>query len=419
MANKTGKTTVMIHVDALRHDYVTPEDMPFLHSLASSGISTDLIAPFGFEPDGAYLTGREPEDYEGGVHFVYSPETSPYGFLRWFPSIMDKLGPYVSYGFRRFFVEKLIGKFAHTPRQKKQTYVGRIPFNQLPKFDLCEQEYAYEKGALNGLTTIYDLLRSSGKTWFFHGAPQYPVGVEPVVQRACKEIDGSYDFIFLFIADLDIVGHEYGTDSPERRAMARKVDDGLKKIHEHICSQYDAVDFLAFGDHGMIDVKAGIDVKAALKKLPFKQGRDYTVFLDSTFARFWFHNEEARKPIAAMLESLQGGTVISDQERDKYSIHWKTRKFGDLIWWVDEGYVVHPDYWHFRGMKKGMHGYRWEVKDNHATAVFHSTSKEWGSVLPNPVPMVDMFATVVDSLGLNLPEGAKGTRLEEYIHADA
>ena len=191
----------MIHVDALRHDYVTPEHMPFLHALASKGISSDLVAPFGFEPDGAYLTGREPEDYEGGVHFVYSPETSPYGFLRHFPSLMDRLGPYISFAFRRFFVEKLIRRFAPTPRQRQQTYVGRIPFNQLPKFDLCEQEYAYEEGALNGLTTIYDLLRASGKKWFFHGAPQHPVRVDAVVERSCAEIDDSADFIFLFIAD--------------------------------------------------------------------------------------------------------------------------------------------------------------------------------------------------------------------------
>ncbi|MDF7825423.1 alkaline phosphatase family protein [Pontiellaceae bacterium B12227] len=416
---KGKKTTVMIHVDALRHDYVTPEDMPFLHSLAETGISSDLIAPFGFEPDGAYLTGREPEDYEGGVHFVYSPETSPYGFLRHFPSFMDKLGPYISFGFRRYFVEKLIRKFAPTARQRKQTYVGRIPFNQLPKFDLCEQEYAYEKGALNGLTTIYDLLRGAGKKWFFHGAPQYPVRIDPVVERACSEIDGSFDFIFLFIADLDVVGHEYGADSPERRTCARKVDEGLKKMHEHICSKYVTVDFLAFGDHGMIDVKAGVDVKAQLKKNPFKPGRDYTVFLDSTFARFWFHNEAARKPIEDLLNTLEGGSVISEQERDKYSIHWKTRKFGDLIWWVDEGYVVHPDYWHFRGMKKGMHGYRWEVKDNHAAVVFHSTEKRFGGKLTHSVPMVDMFATVVDSLGLVMPTGAKGTKLEDYTNADA
>ena len=169
----------------------------------------------------------------------------------------------------------------------------------------------------------------------------------------------------------------------------------------------------------MIDVKAGVDIKAALKSIPFRPGKDYTVFLDSTFARFWFHNEDARAPITALLENIEGGYVISDEERDTYSIHWKTRKFGDLIWWVNDGYVVHPDYWHFRSIKKGMHGYRWEVKDNHAAVVFHSTEQVFGQKLEESVPMVNMFATVVDSLGLSMPDGAKGIPIKECIHADA
>lgn len=410
--------TVMIHVDALRYDYVTPQDMPFLYGLADEGFQAELIPPFGFEPDGAYLTGREPEDYEGGVHFIYSPETSPYRFARWLPSVTDKLGPYVSFGFRHFFVEKLIHRFGNTPRQRKQTFVGRIPFNQMPNFDLCEQEYAYEKGALNGLTTLYDLLRESERKWFFHGAPQYPVSVDPVVERVCSEVDDSYDFLFLFIADLDAVGHEHGAESPERRAMARKVDDGLKEIYQHIYTQYEQVDFFAFGDHGMVDVTSGVDVNAALKKLPFKAGTDYTVFFDSTFARFWFHNEVARKPIEELMQSLSGGTVISDQDRADYCINWKTRKFGDLIWWVDDGYVIHPDYWHFRSMKKGMHGYRREVKQNHAAAVVHSTSHLLNGP-DQPLNMVDMFATAVASLGMDMPDHAMGQNLLGDRDADA
>ena len=349
---KKRKTTAMIHVDALRHDYVTPEHMPFLHALASKGISSDLVAPFGFEPDGAYLTGREPEDYEGGVHFVYSPETSPYGFLRHFPSLMDRLGPYISFAFRRFFVEKLIRRFAPTPRQRQQTYVGRIPFNQLPKFDLCEQEYAYEEGALNGLITIYDLLRASGKNGFSMGRLSIRSGSMRSWSGAVLKLTILLILFSCSLQDLDVIGHEYGPESEERRAMCRKVDGGLKKIYDHIRSQYEDVDFLAFGDHGMIDVKAGVDIKAALKSIPFRPGKDYTVFLDSTFARFWFHNEDARAPITALLENIEGGYVISDEERDTYSIHWKTRKFGDLIWWVNDGYVVHPDYWHLDRSKR-------------------------------------------------------------------
>lgn len=409
----------MIHVDALRHDYVTEEDMPFLYSLASTGIAADVIPPFGFEPDGAYLTGREPEEYEGGVHFVYSPETSCYGFARFLPALMDRLGPYVSFAFRRFFVERLVRHFARTARQKKQTYIGRIPFHQLPRFDLCEQEYAFEPGALNGLPTLYDQLRKGNKTWFFHGAPKHPVGVDRVVQRALLEIDGSADFIFLFIADLDAAGHQYGPESCERRACAKKVDAGLRRIYEHITALYEQTDCLVFGDHGMVAVERGVNIAAALKTIPFSAGKDYTVFLDSTFARFWIHNEAVRGPLQELLAGIEGGTWISEQDRTDYAIRWKSRRFGDLIWWVDAGYEIHPDYWHFRDIKKGMHGYRREVRDNHAAALFHSTAQPFARQLSEPAAMVDLFATVLDSLELPLPAGARGRPLRSLDHEDA
>ena len=63
--------------------------------------------------------------------------------------------------------------------------VGRIPFNQLPKFDLCEQEM-YEEGALNGLTTIYDLLRASGKNGFSWNSAS--VTVDAVVERSVLKL---------------------------------------------------------------------------------------------------------------------------------------------------------------------------------------------------------------------------------------
>ena len=57
--------------------------------------------------------------------------------------------------------------------------------------------------------------------------------------------------------------------------------------------------------------------------------------------------------------------------------------------------------------QKGMHNFRWG-KDNPAAVVFHSTEQVFGQKLEESVPMVNMFATVVDSLGLSMPDGAKG-----------
>jgi hypothetical protein len=402
------KTTVMIHVDALRHDYVTPEDMPFLYSLAQQGMSGSIIPPFGFEPDGAYFTGRTPEEYEGGVHFVYSPETSPYRFARFLPGWFDRMGPYVSYGFRRQVAERLVRRLAPNDRVRVQSYIGRIPYKLLPFFDLGDKEYAYEPGAFNRYPTLFDLVRESGMKCFYHGAPQWPVQADSVTQRVLRDYNGEEPFLFLFIGDLDVVGHKAGPETSERRTVCRKVDDNLGKISKHLESFGKPVKWLLFGDHGMVSVEQGIDVEAALKPLPVKRGRDYACFLDSTFARFWFFNDRAREVIEPVIRALPRGTVISEGDQAEYQICYKTRKFGDLIFWADGGVVIHPDYWHFRGMKKGMHGYRKEVRDNHAAFVCSCSSAAGHGTASALAAMQDVFATAVAMLGLEKPQGAGG-----------
>jgi len=409
----TDTITVMIHVDALRHDYVTTEDMPFLHSLARQGASGSLIPPFGFEPDGAYFTGRTPEEYEGGVHFVFSPETTPYRFARFLPDWFDRMGPYVSYAFRHYIVEKLIRRFAKDDRVRVQSYIGRIPFRQLPFFDLGDKEYAYEEGAFNGYPTLFDLLKKGGVDCFYHGAPQWPVQMDAVTERVLRDYKGEEPFLFLFTGDLDVVGHKAGPESAERRAVARKVDDGLRRINEHLESFGKPVEWLIFGDHGMVEVSRGVDVESVLKSLPVKQGRDYAVFLDSTFARFWFFNDRAREIIEPVVRALKGGSVITPEDQEDYQIRYKTRKFGDLIWWADGGVEIHPDYWHFRGMKKGMHGYRKEALDNHAAFICSGTQASGCGERASPIIMQDIFATAVAMLNLEKPEGSGGTPLWE------
>ena len=105
----------MVHVDALRPDYVTEVDMPFLYRLGQEGIVTRVIPPFGFEPDGAYLTGTNPEQYQGGAHFVYRESGLPLPGTRWFPAWLDHLSPYLHYPLRQF----LAGSLKHQPSQTR------------------------------------------------------------------------------------------------------------------------------------------------------------------------------------------------------------------------------------------------------------------------------------------------------------
>lgn len=101
----SSKLTLMVQVDVLRPDYITKADMPLLYPLGQEGVHTRVIPSFGFEPDGAYLTGTHPEQYQGGAHFVYRELGPPLPGTGWLPGWLDHLSPYLQYPLRRHLAE--------------------------------------------------------------------------------------------------------------------------------------------------------------------------------------------------------------------------------------------------------------------------------------------------------------------------
>ena len=84
-------------------------------------------------------------------------------------------------------------------------------------------------------------------------------------------------------------------------------------------------------------------------------------------------------------------------EAAEYHIRYEDRRFGDLIYWADGGVEIYPSFWHVRGRKKGMHGYRREVLQNHAALVVHDSTSALGASLGKR-EMVDVFQTTMYSL---------------------
>ena len=386
-----------MHVDALRHDYVNEADMPFLNSLASKGAYANIIPPFGFEPDGAYLTGTYPEIYEGGVHFIYNEGKEVIPFTKFFPGYLDKLNIYVQYPFRKF-LEYLIKHNGRTDCIKKQPYVSQIPFKFLKYFYFNEDLFPFDENFGKNAPSLYDYIKRSNKSFFYASYPQIPSDANSIKNYLINNFHGQVDFLFLMISDLDKIGHDYGPNSNERKKCAKLVDDTINEIYNYLFTFYDEIDFIAFGDHGMVGINNYIDFANILKGLPLIIGKDYFYFLDSTFARFWFLNNKAEKTIYDYLKNLDSGTIVTEKDKNAYKINYKNRKFGDLIFWVNDSYMIYPNFWQVRNKKKGMHGYRVEVKDNHSAFVFYPSNGKTIEIKKNIISMQDVFHTAYYSL---------------------
>ena len=105
--------------------------------------------------------------------------------------------------------------------------------------------------------------------------------------------------------------------------------------------------------------------------------------------------------------------MLFRSERDimDYRINYEHNKFGEVIFWADGGSMFFPNCYQDRHPVKAMHGYRSEVRDNHSSFIIYDTDRRYGIDIEKPVPMVDIFPTILDTLHLAYPEDMKATSI--------
>tara|TARA_Y100000310_G_C20655354_1_gene801700 strand:+ start:403 stop:1287 length:885 start_codon:yes stop_codon:yes gene_type:complete len=168
----------------------------------------------------------------------------------------------------------------------------------------------------------------------FRGYEIFKTGKIPV-KMLCK-LDVSYgkhvaknhDIDFVYFGELDELGHRYGTNSFEIIKAVREID---KKVS---LMRFD----LIFSDHGMVNVEK-------IVRVPITED----CFIDSDMARYW-GSEDEMKRIKDKLP-MEHGKIIE----------WN-KKYGDLIFLVNTGVLIFPDFWNEK-IVRGMHGYDGQHKD--------------------------------------------------------
>lgn len=398
--------TLAVQLDAFKHNYINERHSPFLYSLKENGVSGRLIPPFGFEPDAAYLAGLHPEECDHGMHYWYSPENSVFYFVEGWGNFAQRF-PYLLQRILGKIITHIAQRSGKCKRMKVDVTTAHIPFPLLCYFDIVNKSWPFEKGFCPR-QTVFDLLRGENREWLYIGAPIGDSSAEFVCGELKNLIDDRTEFVFLSIGDLDYVGHRFGPESEERKQKFTQVDEYLAEIFDFLEKKYGKVTLLIWGDHGMVAVKNLINIKSKLDGLGLRLCEDYVYFLDSTFARFWLFDEEMQRQVIAALSHLDAGCLIKDREKDEYRINYGHNRFGELIWWADGGTLIFPNFWQDKKPVKGMHGYRREVTDNHAGLLLYDPDLGESRQLKEPLEMVDVFATMVDILGLEMPGDAHG-----------
>ncbi len=310
------------------------------------------------------LSGRWPAEHRNWSYFVYDPKNSPFKSLRplrWLPAALTS----------RRKVRRLLSRIAKAQLDFKGYFdLYNIPFQRIDQYDFTEKKNPLQPGGMNRGPNIFDFL--VGKRIPYHvSVPTRPEAenLEALLADIRAE---SIDFAFLYWPELDGLLHRVGNDSPEIPARLRAYEQAIAKLMTVAREHYEEVRLYVFSDHGMANCDVHLDLRSQIDALGFRPGVDYAVVYDSTMARFWFFNDDARQAITEKLEETPQGEILSDAELNDLGTLFSDRYFGELIFLVEEGTLIVPSDMGERPIR-AMHGYHPDAPHSYASLLTNHT----------------------------------------------
>ncbi|MFN7138568.1 MAG: alkaline phosphatase family protein [Limisphaerales bacterium] len=347
---------IFIMVDACGWEIVKND--PFLSHTAPN--RKKLTSVFGYSSTcvPSILSGRWPDEHHNWCYFVYDPKHSPFRFLRplrWLPTALTS---------RRIFRRYLTKLIKNRLGFEGYFDLYNIPFQFIDLYDFSEKKSPLKPGGMNRGPNIFDFLVKDGINYFGSNPDK---SEEQNRDDLIDAIEGEQiDFAFSYWPGLDGLLHSVGNDSPEIPKRLRMYDQWINQVMQVATKHYEEVRLFVFSDHGMANCDIHLDLKAKIEKLGLQMEKDYAAVYDSTMARFWFFNEQARKAIAGALNMVPEGRIIPDEELKQLRAYFPDGKFGELIFLVKEGVLIVPSHMGERPIR-AMHGYHPSDKHSYAT----------------------------------------------------
>jgi hypothetical protein len=325
------------------------------------------------------LTGMMPSEH-GHWGMFYRSESSalaPLSRMRFLPTVVTS---------HRRFRRRLL--FWH---RRKSGFTGyynfyRIPFELFSTFDIVEKKDIFAPAAFDpGVPSIFDHLVSEGisfRSW------SWKSGLDASLAELTDELcEGRTRFFLHYTPHIDGFLHDKVDDESAVARELAMVEDRITSVIEKAREIYSEVDVLIYSDHGMLKTTGTFDLMGHMRDVELAQGRDYTVFYDSTMARFWFSHDGARAEAVDALSTLDCGAILTDDDLKSEGVHFEDRRFGELVFLMNPGVLVLPSHMG-ADAPRGMHGFTPEHPDSYATIMSSS------ELTPAPEHIRDTFTAM-------------------------
>ncbi len=379
---KNKSIVIAILVDALGWHLVKKHQ--FLTDIAPYRCGTRTVLGFSSSAIPTVLTGKHGNEINLWNTIYYSPATSPFKWLKW---LLWLPKPLLENRYSRFVIRKF--------SRILSGYSGyfsdfNIPVQFLPKFDLCEKRKIYAPGGIDGNCSIFDDLHKFNFPFqvysYLHSSD------EKIFTQAKLDIkNGKSQFSFLYLCELDAFLHQHvGNDRAEAEKL-KWYEDKITELYNEALTDYEDVILHIFSDHGMVPTEKNYDIMAEIGQLGYREGKDYMAMYDSTMARFWFFNPQCGKSVHNLLQSLNVGQIVDQQDLINEGAYFEDNRFGELIFLMNPSILIVPSYMSHNTVP-GMHGFDPENKYMEASYISNHKPKTY------PSHIKDIKAILLDDI---------------------
>lgn len=353
------RISVCVLIDALGWKIL--EDRKFLNDLLVFRQPLRTILGFSSGAIPSLLTGKSPSQHGHWNLFYYDPAGSPFSWLRWL----------------RYFPESVVN---HRVSQKIIKEAGRRFFHMGPQFECyvkptlmpffnwVERRCIYEPGGISGARSIFDDLETSCSSYRAYSYHHW--NDEQILQRAQNDLENSdAEFFFVYLCELDAELHAFWAHPERLGSLLDRYGTRLRGLFETALRLDPNASLAIFSDHGMAPVTNRFDLVEKIEALDWKMPDDYLGVYDSTMARFWFFNDEARADVTACLEKQTCGHILDDAELEDLGVRFPDHRFGETIFLLNSGCIFYRSDFHSGNwLPNGMHGYH--PNDSYSDAIF-------------------------------------------------
>lgn len=384
-----------VFIDGLRPDAI--EHMPFVRDIAEARPLTTELG-YSVTCHASMYTGVRPDRH--GLWFVWmrAPERSPFRGMSWLKPLgtIDTLP--VRLGVQRFLRHRgrlASGGFFGVPR------IVNLSMRWWRELAVAEDRLWWERGYIPDVPTLFEIIELNGGRWQFVKPPFARISDTPFAYPDPSKPDMAY----LFVGDVDAVSHAAGQHSEAAVQVLRAVDDGVARAYAGLTAR-DGCEpaLLLWSDHGHV-VTRRTDAYQLARSVGVNLARWLHV-IDANYIRIWGDDPRILDDIRKRLATIPIGFLLNDELLRRFRLPVGDRRWGDVIFYLDQPYVFSRTIWGFSRHMRSAHGYLPSHPDSDGVVVSSIP------LLQNYQPhVVDIAPTILALTGMPIPSGLDGVSL--------